>query len=505
MRVQAGVSKQGAAWSLKSLVLMLVMAIGGTPSVWAASAHHRKDATALHSKAKTSTHAKQSGSSKRSVASRHRRAGASPTKSNRAASSQHTRHSVAATSRAQDSSIAHSADPATFTNSATSSTTTSATRSTKLGDSLSTPVNYVLRNPNAPVEAATETPLDLAAVQPDLLALSSRGHQTDPGTLTLARTALARTSDAAAPSVSVKPSKAGKTPAGKVPASKPVEDVPELIAKAGVVGKKGMRSLAQAGVPQTVVAQMSEALAHDAVLRGSAPEHAAFRVVYEQVASGKAKHKHPELRLAALTIAGKEHRVYRYAVDHDVAYVDGSGRGVMPLDLASPVPGAPITSPFGWRIHPILEIRKFHEGVDFGAPTGTPVRAAEDGVVEDVGLRGNYGNYVRVRHGDQLQTAYAHLDGFARGLHIGSQVHRGQVIAYIGTTGWATGPHLYYEVIVDGEHLDPLRRDLTLPIRLQGAALHRFKLFTDQLAERVKPVVNKDCLLPMCKTSKALG
>jgi len=299
------------------------------------------------------------------------------------------------------------------------------------------------------------------------------------------------------------PGRANAAPEQK---AKAAEDAPELIDTAGVVSKKGIRSLAQAGVPQPVVAQVSEAFSHDPVVRGTPPEHALFHVVYEQVASGKARHRHPELRFASVTISGKEHRVYRYAVEHDaVAFVDGSGHGVMPIDLASPVPGARITSPFGWRIHPILEIRRFHEGVDFGAPTGTPVRAAEDGIVEDAGFRGNYGNYVRVRHSGQLQTAYAHLDGFASGLHAGSVVHRGQVIAYIGTTGWATGPHLYYEVIVDGEHRDPLRHDLSLPVQLAGAALRRFKQYAELLATRSRLQVDKACLLPICRSNPDLG
>ncbi|MDB5985785.1 MAG: peptidase [Nevskia sp.] len=362
------------------------------------------------------------------------------------------------------------------------------------------PASYVLKDarPAPAPTASAALGLDAPAMQADLSQWAPRGDDAD------------RLHDSA---VSVKAdARVSANAANAAKAAKPVltpksnDDAPELVAKAGVVSKKGMRSLAQAGVPQPVMAQLAEAFSHDSVVHGVPPEHAAFRVVYEQVASGRARRKHPELRLASVTISGREHRIYRYAVEHDaVAFVDGSGRGVMPLDLASPVPGAPITSPFGWRMHPILEIRKFHEGVDFGAPTGTPVRAADDGTVEDVGLRGNYGNYVRVRHSAQLQTAYAHLDGFAPGLHAGSHVQRGQVIAYIGTTGWATGPHLYYEVIVDGEHLDPLRHDLALHVQLEGAALRRFKQYTDLLATRSRPNVNKACLLPLCKGSKDLG
>ncbi len=129
----------------------------------------------------------------------------------------------------------------------------------------------------------------------------------------------------------------------------------------------------------------------------------------------------------------------------------------LPVALSEPLTHIRVTSPYGWRVHPVLGSWRFHEGVDFGAPKGTPVLAAAGGVVADIGRRGNYGEYIRVRHGNQVQTAYAHLSGFAHGLHVGSTVARGQVIGYVGRSGLATGPHLYYEVIVDGHRLDPLK------------------------------------------------
>lgn len=132
--------------------------------------------------------------------------------------------------------------------------------------------------------------------------------------------------------------------------------------------------------------------------------------------------------------------------------------------LETPVDDAHITSPWGWRLHPILKRRRFHKGVDYGAPEGTPVHAAEDGVVESIGRRGHYGLYLRIRHCSTVETAYAHLAAFAAGLHVGSEVHRGEVIASVGRTGWATGPHLYYEVIVDGRRVNPDKPGLEVPV-----------------------------------------
>jgi murein DD-endopeptidase MepM/ murein hydrolase activator NlpD len=132
--------------------------------------------------------------------------------------------------------------------------------------------------------------------------------------------------------------------------------------------------------------------------------------------------------------------------------------------LETPVDDPHITSPYGWRVHPILKRRRFHKGVDYGAPEGTPVHAAEDGVVESMGRRGHYGLYLRIRHCGTVETAYAHLAAFATGLHIGSVVSRGEVVASVGRTGWATGPHLYYEVIVDGHRVNPDKPGLRVPV-----------------------------------------
>ncbi len=139
------------------------------------------------------------------------------------------------------------------------------------------------------------------------------------------------------------------------------------------------------------------------------------------------------------------------------------------VTLDTPVEDERITSPYGWRVHPILKRRRFHKGVDFGAPEGTPVHAAEDGVIEAIGRRGHYGLYLRIRHCATVETAYAHLAAFTPGLQVGSTVSRGQIIAEVGRTGWATGPHLYYEVIVNGHRINPNKPGLRVPVDLPPA------------------------------------
>jgi len=211
---------------------------------------------------------------------------------------------------------------------------------------------------------------------------------------------------------------------------------------------------------------------------------ATFEVIYEGLQRGS-KLDEPQLRYAMLDDGGKTQRIYRYQTDEQTTtLMQEDGHGVALVDLGKPLQiDARITSPYGWRIHPVFGDRRFHEGVDFGAPTGTPVVATSDGVVEDIGWRGNYGKYVRLRHDGHLATAYAHLSGFARGLQRGSTVKRGDIIAYVGRSGVATGPHLYYEVLVDGKQIDPMKSIPGEPVSLTGQQLAEFQKYVETTPE----------------------
>jgi murein DD-endopeptidase MepM/ murein hydrolase activator NlpD len=253
--------------------------------------------------------------------------------------------------------------------------------------------------------------------------------------------------------------------------------------RSGVVTGDFRAALTAASLPSPVTEEVLAAFTCDPDLPDDPGPGSRFTVVYEAAEGTSLGADAARLAYATLRRDGAEHRVYRYAIDGgDVAFVEPSGRGVVPLHLMPPVADAVITSPWGWRIHPVLGVRKFHKGVDFGAASGTPVRAAADGVVEDVGWRGNYGRYVRLQHSGRVETAYAHLSRFARGLHAGSKVRRGQVIAYVGRSGLATGPHLYYEVLIDHHHVDPERDGLAIPIQLAGESLSHFRSYVKQVA-----------------------
>lgn len=149
-------------------------------------------------------------------------------------------------------------------------------------------------------------------------------------------------------------------------------------------------------------------------------------------------------------------------------FYDEKGKTAKRKLRATPINGARLSSRFGKRRHPILGYDKMHSGIDFAAPRGTPILAAGTGVIERANRFGSYGNYIRIRHTDGYKTAYAHLKNFARGIKKGKRVRQDQVIGYVGTTGRSTGPHLHYEVHLNGKKINPRRVN-----RLSGKPLSK--------------------------------
>jgi murein DD-endopeptidase MepM/ murein hydrolase activator NlpD len=170
------------------------------------------------------------------------------------------------------------------------------------------------------------------------------------------------------------------------------------------------------------------------------------------------------------------HRLYRYENNGHVSYYDAKGQSIVRGLLQTPVDASKmrVTSRFGRRMHPLKGYMKDHKGVDLGAPTGTLVKAAGDGVIVKLGYFGDYGHFIKIKHGNGYETAYAHLSRYAKGLTVGSRVTQNQAIGYVGATGSATGPHLHFEVIYKGAHVNPMSVQQMPSVKLVGKDLQKF-------------------------------
>lgn len=165
-------------------------------------------------------------------------------------------------------------------------------------------------------------------------------------------------------------------------------------------------------------------------------------------------------------------------------YYSFDGKSLKKAFLKSPLEFSRVSSGFSMRQHPISGQWRRHEGVDFAAPTGTPIRASGDGVVDFVGTQTGYGNVVVLKHWNNYSTAYAHMSRFASGLQKGAKVNQGEVIGYVGSTGWSTGPHLHYEFRVNNEPRDPMSIDVPNAQPLAGADLQRFREVAGEMSHR---------------------
>ncbi|MGJ3260704.1 MAG: peptidoglycan DD-metalloendopeptidase family protein [Rhodospirillales bacterium] len=231
-----------------------------------------------------------------------------------------------------------------------------------------------------------------------------------------------------------------------------------------------------AGVPPVIIARMIRLLSWDVDFQRDIRRGDSFEVMYERVFDKTGKPVYDgAVTYAAITLSGKRINIYRHKLeDGTIDYFDEDGKASRKALMRTPIDGARLSSTFGKRRHPILGYTRMHKGVDFAAPTGTPIYAAGNGTVAFAGRHGGYGNYIKIRHNGTYETAYAHMKGFARGIRTGKRVEQGQIIGYVGSTGASTGPHLHYEVMMTGKQVNPLRIKMPSGRSLSGEALARF-------------------------------
>ncbi|HEX3485775.1 MAG TPA: M23 family metallopeptidase [Micropepsaceae bacterium] len=232
----------------------------------------------------------------------------------------------------------------------------------------------------------------------------------------------------------------------------------------------------QAGIPAGIVVEIIRMFSYDVDFQRDVHPGDQFEVFFNRYFTDEGQPaKAGDILAASMTLSGKKHLLYRFEMPGGEAeYFDANGQSAKAMLMKTPVDGARISSGFGQRAHPILGYTRMHKGIDFAVPSGTPVMAAGSGTVTFAGPAGEYGNLVVISHGNNYATAYGHLSRFASDLHKGEHVHQGDVVAFSGMTGLATGPHLHYEIRVGNSQVNPATVKVASGRKLDGDELKAF-------------------------------
>jgi len=236
-------------------------------------------------------------------------------------------------------------------------------------------------------------------------------------------------------------------------------------------------------IPRPIIDDLIRIYSYDVDFQRKVQPGDSFEVLYAGEEETPVADSRNDVLFAALTVGGETKKFYRFQSPDDglVDYYDDGGKSAKKFLVRKPVMAGTMRSGFGLRRHPILGYTKMHTGVDWAAPTGTPIYASGNGTIEKEGWESGYGKYIRVRHTNGYETAYGHMTAFARGIAEGKRVRQGQVIGFVGSTGLSTGSHLHYEILVNGRFVDPMRIKLPRGRVLEGAMLAGFEQERERL------------------------
>ena len=257
-----------------------------------------------------------------------------------------------------------------------------------------------------------------------------------------------------------------------------------LVHIGSVINSSLYQTAENAGLPANMILEIINALSYDVDFQRDIHEGDRLDVVFERFQTEKGVTAgFGNIQYISLNLDDKELHLYRHSTKEGYSgYYNSKGESVKKALLKTPINGAHITSSFGMRMHPLLGYSKMHKGIDFGAVTGTPIYAAGDGVIDEAGRKGGYGNYLRIKHNNNYATAYGHASRIAKGIHKGVHVRQGQVIAYVGSTGQSTGPHLHYEILANGAQVNPSGVKFRTGQTLGGKELAEFKTKVKKVA-----------------------
>ncbi|WP_440923080.1 M23 family metallopeptidase [Candidatus Pelagibacter sp.] len=243
----------------------------------------------------------------------------------------------------------------------------------------------------------------------------------------------------------------------------------EIIYKENIISLSLYKSAVNQKIPLSVIIDFARIYGFQVDFQRDIRKLDKFQIMYESFVDEKKRViETGNILFANLILSGEDNSLYFFDKEGSIGHYDKNGKSIQKALMKTPINGARLSSPFGMRKHPIDGFNKMHKGTDFAAPMGTPIMASGSGVVKKAGWCGGGGNCVVIKHNSTYQTIYAHMSKFAKGIRGGVRVKQGQTIGYVGSTGKSTGPHLHYEVLINGKRVNSQKLKLPSGKVLKG-------------------------------------
>ena len=236
-------------------------------------------------------------------------------------------------------------------------------------------------------------------------------------------------------------------------------------------------SAVKAGIEPNIIVEFARIFGFEVDFQRDIRKEDWFEILYEKFKDDNGKVRDTgKIIYASMYVNGEEINLYNFEYNNNEEYYDIKGKSITKSLMKTPINGARLSSSYGMRKHPILGYNKMHRGTDFAAPSGTPIMASGSGTVTRARWCGGGGNCVKIKHNSTYETIYAHMKSFAKGIREGKKVKQGQIIGYVGSTGLSTGPHLHYEVVVNGKKVNSQKLKLPSGKILRGEERKQFEI-----------------------------
>ena len=238
--------------------------------------------------------------------------------------------------------------------------------------------------------------------------------------------------------------------------------IKKTIVKEGKISQSLYKSATDLGIRPNLIVEFARIYGFQVDFQRDIRKNDSFQIVYEVYQGDDDKiYEHGNILYANLILQGQQNHLYYFGEKNNEGHYDISGKSIQKALMKTPINGSRLSSSFGMRKHPISGFNKMHRGTDFAAPIGTPIMASGDGIIKSAKWCGGGGNCIKIKHNSTYTTIYAHMSKFAKNIKPGVRVKQGRIIGYVGSTGISTGPHLHYEVVVNGKKVNS--QSLKLP------------------------------------------